>query len=83
VLELAQQETDTVTSQASAAKGRQYPSPTAAIEQPEEALTGDKAATKAGIVDIASILGVLTVTVVGRRGDQHFGRWRGPLDGKA
>jgi hypothetical protein len=34
------------------------------MEQPEEAQAEDEAATKAGIVDIASILGAPTVTVV-------------------
>jgi hypothetical protein len=34
------------------------------MEQPEEAQTENEVATEAGIVDIASILGAPTVTVV-------------------
>jgi hypothetical protein len=34
------------------------------MEQPEEAPTEDEAVTEAGIVDIASILGAPTMTVV-------------------
>jgi hypothetical protein len=34
------------------------------MEQPEEAQAEDEAATEAGIVDIASILGAPTVTIV-------------------
>jgi hypothetical protein len=64
VPESAQQGTGVVNLQTSAEEGRQDPSPTATMEKPEEAQTENEVATEAGIVDIASILGAPTVTVV-------------------
>jgi hypothetical protein len=64
VPESAQQGTGAVSSQASVEEGRQNPSPATSIEQPKEAQAGDEAATEAGIVNIVSILGAPTVTVV-------------------
>jgi hypothetical protein len=43
---------------------RPNPSPATVVEQPEEAQAEDKAAPEARIVDITSILGAPTVTVV-------------------
>jgi hypothetical protein len=43
---------------------RPDPSPTTRVEQPEGAEVEDEATIEAGIVDIASILGAPTVTVV-------------------
>jgi hypothetical protein len=60
----AQQETSAVNSPVSAEEGRQDPSVATAVEQPEEAHAEAGAARVAGIVDIASILSALTVTVV-------------------
>jgi hypothetical protein len=60
----AQQGTDADNSQASAGEGRQNPSPAAVMEQPKEAQTENEAAAEAGIVDIDSILGAPTMTVV-------------------
>jgi hypothetical protein len=45
-------------------EGGQDPSSTAAVEQPKDAQTEAVVTSEAGIVDIASILGALTVTVV-------------------
>jgi hypothetical protein len=64
VPESAQQGTGADNSQASAREGRHNPSPTALMEQPEEAQAEDAVTTEAGIVDIASILGAPAVTVV-------------------
>jgi hypothetical protein len=58
------QATDAVHSQASAEEGRQDPYLAATIEQPHEAQVEDEVATKNGVVDIASIMGAPTVTVV-------------------
>jgi hypothetical protein len=60
----AQQRTSADNSQASAGEGRKNPSSAAVMEQPEEAEAEDEAATEARIVDIVSILGAPTVTVV-------------------
>jgi hypothetical protein len=60
----AQQGTGTDNSQASAEKRRSNPSPVAAMEQSEEAQAIDEATMEARIVDIASLLGAPTVTVV-------------------
>jgi hypothetical protein len=43
---------------------RPDPSPATGAEQPEGTQTEGEATAEAGIVDIASILGTLTVTVV-------------------
>jgi hypothetical protein len=59
----AQQETDTLELLASVGEG-QGPPPATAVEQPEEAPAEVETASVAGIVDIASILGSPTVTVV-------------------
>jgi hypothetical protein len=64
VPESTQQGTGVVNSQAPTEEGRQDPSPVVEIEQSEEAQAGDEAATEAGIIDIASILGAPNVTVV-------------------
>jgi hypothetical protein len=45
-------------------EGRQDLSLATTIEQPEEAQAEDEAATEAGIIDMASILGTPTVTMV-------------------
>jgi hypothetical protein len=64
VLESAQQAAGTDNSQASAEDRRPDSSPAAVVEQPEEAEADNKVTIEAGIVDIASILGAPTVTVV-------------------
>jgi hypothetical protein len=51
-------------SKASAGERRPDPSQPTRAEQPEVAHVEDEAPIEAGIVDIASILGALTVTVV-------------------
>jgi hypothetical protein len=51
-------------SQLSAKEGKQDPSPATVIEQPEAAQAEDEATMEDGMVDIASILGAPTVTVV-------------------
>jgi hypothetical protein len=51
-------------SQTSAEERRSTPSPAIVLEQPEESQTEDEATTEATLVDIASILGAPTVTVV-------------------
>jgi hypothetical protein len=48
----------------SAEERRPNLSPATVTEQPEEAQEEDEATTEVGIVDIANILGALTVTVV-------------------
>jgi hypothetical protein len=60
----AQQQVGADNSQMSAKERRSNPSPAMVPEQPEEAHEEDEATTEAGIVDIASILGAPTVTVV-------------------
>jgi hypothetical protein len=62
--EVAQQATGASDMQASAEERRSDPSPTMRAEQSEGAHVDDKATAEAGIVDIASILGAPTVTVV-------------------
>jgi hypothetical protein len=64
VLEAAQQAAGASDSQASAEERRPDPSATAGVEKPERAQVEDEATAEAGIMDIASILGALTVTVV-------------------
>jgi hypothetical protein len=63
VPEPTQEETGAMESQASVEEG-QDPSPAIAVEQPEEAHTESGAASEAGIVDMTSIHGGPTVTVV-------------------
>jgi hypothetical protein len=60
----AQQGSGADNSQASAGEGWRNPSLIMVMEQPEEAQAENEAATKARIVDIASILGAPTVTIV-------------------
>jgi hypothetical protein len=60
----AQQGTGTDNSQMSPEERRPNPSPATVVEQPEEAQAEDKAAPEARIVDITSILGAPTVTIV-------------------
>jgi hypothetical protein len=60
----AQQVAGVNNSQTSAEERRPDPSPAKVAEQPEEAQAEDEATTVAGLVDIASILGALIVTVV-------------------
>jgi hypothetical protein len=64
VPELAQQGAGADSSQTSAEERRPNPLPAKVPEQPEEAQAEDEAIAEAGIVDIASILGAPTVTVV-------------------
>jgi hypothetical protein len=64
VLEVAQQTAGADDLRASAEERRPDPSPATRVEQPEEAQVEDEATADAGIVDIASILGAPTVTVV-------------------
>jgi hypothetical protein len=59
---LARQGTGTDNSQASAEEGRPNPSPSVVVEQSEEVQAVDEAATEAGIVNIASLLGAPTMT---------------------
>jgi hypothetical protein len=59
-----QQAADVGDSHASAEERRPDPSPATRAEQLEEAQVEDEATVEAGIVDIASILGAPTVTVV-------------------
>jgi hypothetical protein len=64
VSESAQQAAGADNSQASTEERRPDPSPATGEEQPKEAQAEDEATAEAGIVDIASILGALTVTIV-------------------
>jgi hypothetical protein len=64
MLGLAQQESGAMNPHVPAKERRRDPSPAAVIEQPEEAQVEDEAAAEVGIVDIASILGAPSVTVV-------------------
>jgi hypothetical protein len=64
VPEMTQQAAGADNSQASAEDRRPDLSPATGAEQLEEAQAKDEATTEAGIVDIASILGALTLTVV-------------------
>jgi hypothetical protein len=59
----AQLETGAVESRVSVGEGQGHP-PAAAVEQPEEALAKAETASEARIVNIASILGAPTVTVL-------------------
>jgi hypothetical protein len=60
----AQQGSGVDNSQTSTEERRPDPSLATVAEQPEEAQAEDEATTEAGIVDIASILGAPTVTIV-------------------
>jgi hypothetical protein len=60
----AQQEAGADNSQISAEERRTNPSPAMVPEQLEEAQAEDEATAEAGIVDITSILGAPTVTIV-------------------
>jgi hypothetical protein len=64
VSDSAQQETGADNLQASAGERRQNPALATVMQQPEEAQAEDEVATEAGIVDITSILGAPTMTVV-------------------
>jgi hypothetical protein len=59
-----QQVAGTDNSQTSAEETRPGPSPSMVPEQPEEAQDEDEATAEAGTLDISSILGAPTVTVV-------------------
>jgi hypothetical protein len=61
---LAEQGASTYNSQASTEERRPNPSPSKVPEQPEEAQAKGEVAAEAEIVDITSILGAPTVTVV-------------------
>jgi hypothetical protein len=64
VSESTRQATGADNSQASAKERRPDPSSATGAKQPEEGQAEDEATAKAGIVDIASILGAPTVTIV-------------------
>jgi predicted secreted protein len=64
VLQLTQQSTTVVEPQAPVIESRTEPAATAAAEEPAAAQAEEEAPAEAGLVDIASILGAPTVTVV-------------------
>jgi hypothetical protein len=64
MLEVAHQAASASDAQASVKERSPDPSPTAGVEQPEGAQVEDEATAEAGIVDIASILGAPSMTVV-------------------
>jgi predicted secreted protein len=64
VSQMTQQSTKVVEPQAPAVESRPEPSATAGAEEPAAAQAEEEAPTEAGLVDIASILGALTMTVV-------------------
>jgi hypothetical protein len=64
VPQMAQQTPGTADPQASAQESRPEPSPTTGTEGPVAAEAKEEAPAEAGLVDIASILGAPTVTVV-------------------
>jgi hypothetical protein len=64
VSQLTQQSTTVVEPQAPVVESRTKPATTAAAEEPAAAQAEEEAPTEAGLVDIASILGAPTVTVV-------------------
>jgi hypothetical protein len=64
VLKSTQQAAGADNSQTSVEDRRQYPSPATVAEQPKEAQVEGEATAEAGIVDITSILGAPTVTIV-------------------
>jgi hypothetical protein len=61
---MTQRSTRVVEPQESAVESRPEPSMAAGAEEPVAALAEEEAPTEAGLVDIASILGAPTVTVV-------------------
>jgi hypothetical protein len=64
VSRMTQRSTSVVEPQASAVESRPEPSTTAGAEEPATTQAKEEAPAKAGLVDIASILGAPTVTVV-------------------
>jgi hypothetical protein len=64
VSQMTQRTTRVVEPQAPAVESRPEPSVTTGAEEPVAAQTKEEAPTEAGLVDIACILGVPTVTVV-------------------
>jgi hypothetical protein len=64
VSQLTQQSTTVVEPQAPIVESRTEPAATVAAEEPAAAQAEEEAPAEAGLVDIASILGALTVTVV-------------------
>jgi hypothetical protein len=64
VLQLTQRSTTVVEPQAPIVESRTVPAATAAAEEPAAAHAEEEAPAEAGLVDIASILGARTVTVV-------------------
>jgi predicted secreted protein len=62
--QLTQQTTRVVEQQVSAEESRPEPSTTTRVEEPVAAQAAEEAPAEAGLVDIASILGAPTVTVV-------------------
>jgi predicted secreted protein len=64
VSQMTQRSTKVVEPQAPAVESRPEPSSTAGAEEPAVAQAEEEAPAEAGLVDIASILGAPTVTVV-------------------
>jgi predicted secreted protein len=64
VSQLTQRSTSVVEPKAPVVESRMEPTATAAAEEPTTAQAEEEAPTEAGLVDIASILGAPTVTVV-------------------
>jgi predicted secreted protein len=64
VLQLTRRSTTAVKPQASVVESRTEPAATTAAEEPAATQAEEEAPAKAGLVDIASILGASTVTVV-------------------
>jgi hypothetical protein len=64
VSQLTQQSTTVVEPQAPVVESRTEPAATAAAEEPAAAQAEEEAPAEVGLVDIASILGAPTVTVV-------------------
>jgi hypothetical protein len=64
VSRMTHRSTSVVEPQASAVEGRPEPSTTAGGEEPVAAQAEEEAPAEAGLVDVASILGAPTVTVV-------------------
>jgi hypothetical protein len=64
VARMTQRSTSVVESQAPTVESRPEPSTTTSAEEPAAAQTEEEAPAEAGLVDIASILGAPTVTVV-------------------
>jgi hypothetical protein len=64
VSQMRQQTTRVGEPQVQAMESRSEPSATTGAEEPVAAQTEEEAPTEAGLVDIGSILGALTVTVV-------------------